>query len=51
MTRKDYVLLAQQIAQIADSNARMSAAHAVAAACSADNPRFDMVKFFAACKV
>ena len=51
MTRKDFKLLADQIAQIVNLEARMMAAQAVAAACRQDNPRFDPSKFYEACGV
>ena len=51
MTRKHFKLIAEQIAQIVDLEARMMAAQAVAAACRQDNPRFDPSKFYEACGV
>ncbi len=51
MTSKHFKLIADQIAQIADLEARMIAAQAVAAACRQDNPRFDPSKFYKACGV
>jgi len=51
MTRKHFKLIADQIAKIAEPEARMMAAQAVAAACRQDNPRFDPSKFYEACGV
>jgi hypothetical protein len=51
MTRKHFILSAEQIAQIVDLEARMMAAQAVAAACRQDNPRFNPSKFYEACGV
>jgi len=49
MSRKDFVALAAEIAQIVDVDARRSAAYAVAVACQKLNPRFDFTKFYEAC--
>lgn len=51
MSRKHYVILADSIRQITNMEARLSAAIAVARACSADNMRFDNARFFEACGV
>jgi hypothetical protein len=51
MSRKHYVILAESIKQIANMEARLSAAIAVARACSSDNMRFDNARFFEACGV
>ena len=51
MTRKHFKLIAEQIAMIADLEARMMAAQAVAAACRQDNPRFNPSRFYEACGV
>jgi hypothetical protein len=51
MTKRDFKLLAEQIAKIADPGIRYMAAQAVAAACRQDNPRFDPSKFYEACEV
>ena len=51
MSRKHYVILAESIKQISNMEARLSAAIAVARACSADNMRFDNGRFFEACGV
>lgn len=49
MTRKDFVILAEEIRKLAGRQARLNAAVAVAAACARVNPRFDQDKFFKEC--
>lgn len=51
MTRKHFILLAQQIALIPGALARYDAAKAVATACKGINPSFDRTRFYAACGV
>lgn len=51
MTRKHFILLAQEISAIADYVARHSAAKAVAIACKSINPAFNRERFFEACGV
>lgn len=51
MTRKHFILLAQQIALITGPLARLDAAKAVANACVGINPSFDRTRFYAACRV
>lgn len=52
MTRKDYRLIAQAIADVwCDSTAQLDIAKSVAKALATDNPRFDEGKFLAACGV
>lgn len=49
MTRKHFILLAQEISHIPDYVARHSAAAAVACACVNINHAFDKQRFFKAC--
>jgi hypothetical protein len=51
LTRKHYVVLAEEISKLLDKRERLAAAVSVAAACLKMNPRFDSQKFFEACKV
>lgn len=52
MTRKDYVLIAQAIADVwCDSQAQADIADSIANALEADNPRFDRARFLDACGV
>lgn len=62
MTRKDYVALAAAIKAASDEfgeegvgdggafDGIEAAAHRIADACAADNPRFDRARFLAACR-
>ena len=51
MTRKHFILLAQEIALIPGALARYDAAKAVATACKSFNPSFDKDRFYTACGV
>lgn len=51
MTRKHFILLAQEIALIPGPLARYAAAKAVATACKGINPAFNWKRFFEACGV
>lgn len=51
MTRKHFVALADEIANISDDTARLAAARAVARACAKFNPDFDRGRFLKACNV
>ena len=51
MSRKHFKVLAEQIALIPDLTMRITAAHAVAEACSRFNPRFKIERFLRACCV
>lgn len=51
MTRKHFEVLAKNISEIADRDARLIAAIAVARAAIEINPRFDPSKFYKACGV
>ena len=51
MTRKHFILLAQEIALISDALARYEAAKAVAIACQSSNSAFNKKRFFVACGV
>ena len=51
MTRKHFILLAQEIALITGPLARLDAAKAVANACKGINPAFDRERFYVACGV
>lgn len=51
MSKKHFELLAKNISSIQDSQARRSAAVAVATACQASNSRFDWARFISACGV
>jgi hypothetical protein len=51
MTKKDYQLLANEIAKIRDANVRVQAADAVARACWVDSPRFNYTRFMEECHV
>jgi hypothetical protein len=51
MTRKDFVVLAEEIRNMLDSTQRLNAAAAVASACKRLNPRFDVQKFYVACGI
>lgn len=51
MTRKDFEILAAEIAKLINAETRLNAAAAVAAACVKMNPRFDVNRFFKACNL
>lgn len=51
MTRKHFILLSQEIANIPDYVARHSAAAAVASACKGINAAFNKDRFFVACRL
>jgi len=51
MTKKNFDALAFNISCILNPDHRLSAAVAVAAACTHMNPRFDTNRFFIACGV
>lgn len=51
MTKQHFIALAANIAAIPDISARAAAADAVAAVAKSFNPRFDWMKFLAACNV
>ena len=51
MTKKNFDALAFNISCILNPDHRLSAAVAVAAACTHMNPRFDTNRFFIACRV
>jgi hypothetical protein len=52
MTRKDYVLIAQAIADVyCDSEAQLLIADSISQALQADNARFDRARFLTACGV
>jgi hypothetical protein len=51
MTKQHFIALAAEIKQISDIEARAEAARAVAAVARQFNPRFDWMKFNAACGV
>jgi hypothetical protein len=51
MTKKNFEALAFNISCILNPDHRLSAAVAVAAACTHMNPRFDTNRFFIACRV
>lgn len=51
MTKKDFVILAEEIRNLLDPNQRLNAAAAVANACVRINPRFDVRRFYIACGV
>lgn len=51
MTRKYFEALAFNIRNMLNPDHRLSAAVAVAAACTQMNPRFDTQRFFEACGV
>ncbi len=51
MTRKDYILLAEAVARLADSADKASVVHAIAYALASDNPRFDRDRFLRAAGV
>ena len=51
MSRKDFEIIAKHISEIADTNTRVEAATAVAAACMKINSRFNITKFYEACNV
>lgn len=51
MTKQHFIALAAEISAISDMGARTEAASAVAKAAKRFNPRFDWMKFLAACGV
>ena len=51
MSRKHFQALADEIARIEDSAARIQAANAVARACRAMNPNFNYERFMRACGI
>lgn len=52
MTRKDYELIAQAIANVwCDSEAQMAIAESLASELEQENPRFDRSRFLSACGV
>lgn len=51
MTKRDFVIFAEEIRNMLDPLQRLNAAAAVAAACVRINPRFDVQKFYAACGI
>jgi hypothetical protein len=51
MTKKDFEILAAEIAKLINAETRLNAAAAVAAACIKINPRFDVNRFFKACNL
>ncbi len=52
MTRKDYELIAQAIADVwCDAVAQKDIAESLAEALAGDNPRFDRARFLSACGV
>ena len=51
MSRKDFIVLAEEIRHMLDDTQRLNAAAAVAAACKRLNPRFDVQKFYVACGI
>ena len=51
MTKRDFVIFAEEIRNMLDPIQRLNAAAAVAAAFVRINPRFDVQKFYAACGI
>jgi len=51
MTRKDFVVMAEMIAKIANDVERANFAYRCLDSLKASNPRFNEAKFLAACKV
>jgi hypothetical protein len=51
MTRKHFVAMAKEIAQMADRKSARIAAEAFAQVAQSVNPRFDQAKFLTACGV
>jgi hypothetical protein len=51
MTRKHFIAMAQEIAQMADRKSARIAAEAFAQVARAVNPRFDFNRFYTACGV
>lgn len=51
MTKRDFVIFAEEIRNMLDPVQRLNAAAAVAAACVRINPRFDVQKFYTACGI
>ena len=51
MTRKDFVVMAEMIAKIANEVERANFAYRCLDSLKASNPRFNEAKFLAACKV
>jgi hypothetical protein len=51
MTKKDFEMIASEIAKLINAETRLNAAAAVAAACIKINPRFDVNRFFKACNL
>lgn len=49
MTRKHFKLFAENISKIADKAERRKQAENTAQICAKSNPRFDFVRFYAAC--
>jgi hypothetical protein len=49
MSRQDFELMAEVIRKIKPQKARSEAAKRAASMCAYVNPRFDKVRFFAAC--
>jgi hypothetical protein len=51
MTKRDFVIFAEEIRNLLDAQQRLNAATAVAVACVRINPRFDAQKFYVACGI
>jgi len=49
LTRKDFVIMAAEVANISDLTERKAMADRLAAICKADNRRFDRNRFMTAC--
>lgn len=49
MTRKHFIAIANTISKLATWDARREQAEKMAEICSAANPRFSFIKFYAAC--
>lgn len=50
MTKKHFIALAREIAEIRDDTARRAAANAVAEACRTQSYKFDRERFLTACR-
>ena len=51
MSKKHYIAMAKELSNIPDLISRLKAASMFAKIAKADNPRFDINKFFAACGI
>ena len=51
LTRKDFILMAEQVKAIENVRRRKAMAEHTAEICAKSNPRFDRPKFLAACGV